>query len=73
MTKGCSQNNMKRCFSSLNISGVRKCKYLGRYENLELSLPVHIFKQCMISFQIIYILYPNKEIKKFVKFARFEI
>ena len=33
MPKGCSQNNWKLCFMSLNISGVRKCKYLGRYKN----------------------------------------
>ena len=46
---------MKLCFSSLNISGVRKCKYFGRYENLELSLLVGIFKQCRISFQMIII------------------
>ena len=63
---------MKLCFSSLNISGVRKYKYYGRYETLELSLPVGIFKQCRLSFQkITYI--SNHRDKKFAKFARFEI
>ena len=33
MTNSCSQNNWKLCFMSLNISGVRKCKYLDRYKN----------------------------------------
>ena len=52
-SSGCRQNNMKLCFSLLNISGLKKCKYLGGYENLELYLPVGIFKQCRISFKMI--------------------
>ena len=31
--KYCSQNNRTLSFSSLNISGVRKCKYGGTYKH----------------------------------------
>ena len=31
--KNCNQNNRKLCFSTLNISGLRKCKYGSRYKN----------------------------------------